>query len=65
MRRKAVPRSLKDNLLKLIDRCIILELDSEVENLAEAYVKAGILPQKYLDSIGISFFGVVDMWDIV
>ncbi len=46
---QAVPRSLKDNLLKLVNHCIVLELDSEVENLAEAYVKAGILPQKYFN----------------
>ena len=46
---QVVPMNLKDNLLKLVDKCIILKLDDEVEDLAEAYVKAGILPQKYFN----------------
>ena len=46
---QVVPMNLKDNLLKLVDKCIILKLDDEVEDLADAYVKAGILPQKYFN----------------
>ena len=46
---QVVPRNLKDNLLKLTNGCIILKLDDEVENLAEAYLKTGVLPQKYFN----------------
>ncbi len=46
---QAEPKSLKDRLLKLVDGPIVLKLNDEVENLAEAYVKAGILPEKYFN----------------
>ncbi len=46
---QVVPQDLKENLLKLIEHCIILKLDSKVKNLAKAYVNAGILPQKYFN----------------
>ena len=47
--KQADPKSLKEKLLKLVDGCAILELDDEIWNLAEAYVKANILPQKYFN----------------
>ena len=46
---QADPVSLKNNLLKLVTNCEILELDDKVEELAEMYVKAGILPRKYFN----------------
>jgi predicted nucleic acid-binding protein len=38
---------LRDDLSKLINACSVLDLDDQVMELAQAYVKAGILPQKY------------------
>ncbi len=38
---------LKERLLRLVDGCTVLEVDDEAESLADCYVKAGILPQKY------------------
>jgi len=46
---QADPASLKKNLLGLVNKCEVLEIDGEVEDLAEKYVKAGILPQKYFN----------------
>ena len=46
---QVTPKNLRENLLKLVNHCIILKLDGEIEDLAEAYVKAGILPQKYFN----------------
>lgn len=40
-------KDLKDKLLALVNDCSILQVDSEVEILAENYVKAEIIPQKY------------------
>ncbi len=40
-------KGLKGQLLKLVHRCTVLEVDDEAEDLADCYVKAGILPQKY------------------
>ena len=49
------PLDLKKKLLKLIDRCEILKIDNEAEVLANAYLEAGILPQKYFnDALHIS-----------
>ena len=42
-------KDLKRNLLKLVDSCIVLKIDDEAEVLAQAYVEAGILPQKYIN----------------
>ena len=44
---EVAPRMLREKLLSCVQHCTVLELDDEVEMLATAYVRAGILPQKY------------------
>ncbi len=46
---QTTPKDLRRNLLKLVDNCTVLKLDNEAEVLAEAYLEAGILPQKYFN----------------
>lgn len=46
---QTTPNDLRRNLLKLVDNCAVLRLDNEAEVLAEAYLEAGILPQKYFN----------------
>ena len=40
---------LRENLLGLIARCSILDINAEIETLADSYIKAGILPNRYLN----------------
>ena len=47
--RQAPDKSLRDTLSTLLDRCIVLKLNDEVAALAEAYVEAGVLPQRYFN----------------
>lgn len=42
-------KGLKENLLTLVDGFTVLDVDDEVESLADAYLKAGILPKKYFN----------------
>ncbi len=46
---QAAPKNLRENLLKLVDNCAVLKLDGEAEVLAEVYVNARVLPQKYFN----------------
>ena len=40
---------MKEKLLGLIKGCFVLDIDTKVESLAGAYIKAGIFPRKYLN----------------
>ena len=44
---QVTPKNWRENLLKLVDCCAVLNLDNEVEALAEAYIKADVMPKKY------------------
>ncbi len=46
---QTTPVDLRRNLLHLVRECVVLKIDNEADGLAQAYLEAGILPQKYFN----------------